>query len=93
MSEQDHHEPDASLRTVPKAAEQERCDPRVLELLVCPVTKSSLAYDAARQELVSRQARLAYPIRRGVPHMLPSEARHLDDPVAPVEKGAPSGKI
>ncbi|MBS0242305.1 MAG: Trm112 family protein [Proteobacteria bacterium] len=51
----------------------------MLELLVCPVTKSSLDYDEARQELISRKARLAYPIRRGVPHMVPSEARHLDD--------------
>ena len=53
----------------------------VTELLVCPLTKASLIYDAAAQELISRQARLAYPIRRGVPHMLPEEARHLDDPV------------
>ena len=57
----------------------ERVDRRLLELLVCPLTKSSLDYDEARQELISRKARLAYPIRRGVPHMLPSEARHLDD--------------
>lgn len=59
--------------------ETERADPRVLELLVCPVTKASLAFDPVRQELISRTARLAYPIRRGVPHMVPSEARHLDD--------------
>jgi uncharacterized protein YbaR (Trm112 family) len=57
----------------------ERADPRVLEILVCPMTKASLAYDPARQELISRRARLAYPIRRGVPHMVPAEARHLDD--------------
>jgi uncharacterized protein YbaR (Trm112 family) len=57
----------------------ERVDRRLLELLVCPVTKTSLDYDEARQELISRKARLAYPIRRGVPHLLPSEARHLDD--------------
>lgn len=56
----------------------ERVDRRLLEFLVCPVTKTSLVYDEARQELVSRKARLAYPIRRGVPHLLPSEARHLD---------------
>ncbi len=62
-------------------ADAETCDPRVLELLVCPVTKASLAYDPVRQELISRTARLAYPIRRGVPHMVPSEARHLDDPI------------
>ena len=61
-----------------KTDTSERCDPRVLELLVCPVTKATLHYDAERQELISRTARLAYPIRRGVPHMLPEEARHLD---------------
>lgn len=55
-------------------------DPRVLELLVCPITKATLEYDRARQELISRSARLAYAIRHGVPHMVPSEARHLDDP-------------
>ena len=59
--------------------EPERVDRRLLELLVCPVTKTSLIYDESRQELISRKARLAYPIRRGVPHLLPSEARHLDD--------------
>ena len=52
--------------------ELERCDPRVLELLVCPVTKATLRYDAQRQELISRTAHLAYPIRRGVPQMVPS---------------------
>lgn len=57
----------------------ERVDRRLLELLVCPVTKSSLDYDEARQELISRKARLAYPIRRGVPHLLPSEARQIED--------------
>lgn len=56
----------------------ERVDPRVLEILVCPVTKTTLEYDEAAQELISRAARLAYPIRNGVPHMLPSEARSLD---------------
>ncbi len=67
--------PDIEARDPPT----ERVDRRLLELLVCPVTKSSLDYDEARQELISRKARLAYPIRRGVPHLLPSEARHLDD--------------
>ena len=62
-----------------ESAGPERVDRRLLELLVCPVTKTSLDYDEARQELISRKARLAYPIRRGVPHMLPSEARQLDD--------------
>jgi uncharacterized protein len=58
--------------------ETERLDPRVLELLVCPLTKTGLEYDERAQELISRAARLAYPIRSGVPHMLPSEARSLD---------------
>jgi uncharacterized protein YbaR (Trm112 family) len=53
-------------------------DPKLLEILVCPLTKGTLEYDRARQELVSRQARLAYPIRDGIPIMLPEEARPLD---------------
>ena len=53
-------------------------DPKLLELLVCPLTKAVLDYDAERQELVSRAARLAYPIRDGIPIMLPEEARPLD---------------
>ena len=56
-----------------------RVDPRLLEILVCPVTRAELTYDAVRQELVSLAARLAYPIRDGVPIMLPEEARKLDD--------------
>lgn len=56
-----------------------RLDPRLLEILVCPLTRSTLEYDAARQELVSRAARLAYPIRDGIPIMLPEEARKLED--------------
>ncbi|MFN4140986.1 Trm112 family protein [Aestuariivirga sp.] len=55
-----------------------RTDPRLLELLVCPVTKTRLQYDAARQELISKAARLAYPIRDGIPIMLAEEARELD---------------
>ncbi|MEJ0026645.1 MAG: Trm112 family protein [Rhizomicrobium sp.] len=54
-------------------------DPKLLEILVCPVTKGPLTYDRERQELVSRQAGLAYPIRAGVPIMLASEARELSD--------------
>lgn len=54
-------------------------DPKLLELLVCPLTKTTLTYDAAAQELISHKARLAYPIRDGIPIMLPEEARHLDD--------------
>ena len=53
-------------------------DPRLLEILVCPVTHGALDYDRAAQELVSRSAGLAYPIRGGVPIMLPEEARRLD---------------
>ena len=54
-------------------------DPQLLELLVCPLTKAVLRYDAARNELVSEQAGLAYPIRDGIPIMLVEEARPLDD--------------
>jgi uncharacterized protein YbaR (Trm112 family) len=53
-------------------------DPKLLEILVCPLTKSMLEYDAAKQELISRAAKLAYPIRDGIPIMLPEEARRLD---------------
>jgi hypothetical protein len=55
-----------------------QADPRLLERLVCPVTKTTLRYDAARQELVSTAAGLAYPIRDGIPVMLPEAARKLD---------------
>ena len=53
-------------------------DPKLLEILVCPVTKCSLRYDHEGQELVSEQAKLAYPIRDGIPIMLADEARSLD---------------
>lgn len=53
-------------------------DPKLLEILVCPLTKGPLDYDAAAQELISRQAGLAYPIRDGIPIMLADEARRLD---------------
>ena len=56
-----------------------RVDGRLLEILVCPRTKTSLVYDEARQELISRAARLAFPIRDGIPIMLEEEARSLDD--------------
>ena len=59
--------------------EPSRIDPRLLEILVCPLTKGSLDYDAARQELISRTAKLVYPIRDGIPIMLPDEARDLED--------------
>ena len=54
-------------------------DPRLLEILVCPVTKGTLEYDRDAQELISRQARLAYPIRDGIPIMLHEEAGELND--------------
>jgi uncharacterized protein YbaR (Trm112 family) len=54
-------------------------DPRLLEILVCPVTHGPLEYDRGKGELISRSARLAYPIRDGVPIMLPEEARELED--------------
>jgi uncharacterized protein YbaR (Trm112 family) len=54
-------------------------DPRLLEILVCPLTHGPLIYDRERGELISRSARLAYPIRDGVPIMLPEEARELTD--------------
>ena len=52
-------------------------DPKLLEILVCPVTKGPLTYDRQKQELVSRSARLAYPVRDGIPVMLEEEARRL----------------
>jgi uncharacterized protein YbaR (Trm112 family) len=55
-------------------------DPRLLEVLVCPVTHGALEYDRERGELISRGANLAYPIREGAPIMLPEEARRLDEP-------------
>jgi uncharacterized protein YbaR (Trm112 family) len=63
----------------PAAVPEAGIDPRLLELLVCPLTKGPLRYDAARGELVSEQAGLAYPIRDGIPIMLADEARPLDD--------------
>ncbi len=57
-------------------------DPKLLEVLVCPLTKAPLKYDAANQELISRQAKLAFPIRGGIPVMLVDAARRLDDDTA-----------
>jgi uncharacterized protein len=56
-----------------------KVDPKLLEILVCPLTKEPLRYDAERQELISERAGLAYPIRDGIPIMLVDEARTLDD--------------
>jgi len=58
---------------------RQRVDPKLLEILVCPVTKDTLEYDEKAQELISRKAGLAYPIRDGIPIMLPEEARNLDE--------------
>ncbi|ALV26963.1 Trm112 family protein [Pannonibacter sp. Q-1] len=54
-------------------------DRKMLELLVCPLTKTTLEYDANAQELISRAAKLAYPIKDGIPIMLPDEARKIED--------------
>ncbi len=54
-------------------------DPKLLEILVCPLTKTNLEYNAESQELISQAAKLAYPIRNGIPIMLPDEARALED--------------
>ena len=54
-------------------------DPKLLEILVCPLTKTTLIYDRERGELISKAAGLAYPIRNGIPVMLPAEARELSD--------------
>ncbi len=56
-----------------------RVDPKLLEILVCPLTKTVLEYDENAQELISREAGLAYPIRDGIPIMLPDEARKIDE--------------
>lgn len=62
-----------------EAQRRMQVDRRMLELLVCPLTKGPLTYDAERSELISKAARLAYPVRGGVPILLPSEARPLED--------------
>ncbi|WP_163270773.1 Trm112 family protein [Chelativorans alearense] len=59
-------------------SEQALIEPKLLELLVCPLTRGPLKWDPAGSELISRAAQLAYPVRDGVPVMLPSEARPLD---------------
>jgi len=64
--------------TTPPERPANSVDPKLLEILVCPLTKTTLEYDAENQELISRQAKLAYPIRDGIPIMLPEEARKLD---------------
>ena len=62
----------------PRSGDGDKVDPKLLEILVCPLTKATLEYDPVKQELVSRTAKLAYPIRDGIPIMLAEEARRLD---------------
>ena len=57
-----------------------KIDPKLLELLACPLSKGPLTWDPAASELVSKAARLAYPVRDGIPIMLPSEARQIEEP-------------
>jgi uncharacterized protein len=65
------------MNTTPPDRPANNVDPRLLEILVCPLTKGPLEYDADKQELISRAAKLAYPIRDGIPIMLPEEARPI----------------
>ncbi len=67
-----------SQPTPDTTTQKTRIDPRLLEILVCPLTKTTLEYDVQKQELISRAARLAYPIRDGIPIMLPEEARPIE---------------
>ncbi len=71
---------------MPETRQEPEIDVKLLELLACPLTKGPLVWDGERRELVSRLAKLAYPVREGIPVMLPSEAR-------PVEIEAKPGKI
>ncbi len=64
---------------------QRHVDPKLLEILVCPLTKTSLEYDAEAQELISRAAGLAFPIRDGIPIMLADEAREMDGSSGPTD--------
>lgn len=56
----------------------QKLDPAILEILVCPVTRGPLSYDADADELISKDAKLAFPVRDGIPIMLPEEARRLE---------------
>ena len=64
---------------MPKNTNEDKVDPKLLEILVCPLTKSNLEYDNVNNELISKQAGLAYPIRDGIPIMLEEEARKISD--------------
>ncbi len=74
-------EPDSPPLVTTESADRRvaGADPKLLEMLVCPLTRATLSYDAEKQELISRAAKLAYPIRDGIPIMLPDEARRLED--------------
>ncbi len=61
-----------------KVLKEQKIDPKLLEILVCPLTKGTLKYDKKKQELISEQANLAYPVRDGIPIMLTDEARKLE---------------
>ena len=69
----------AAAMTPPDARNVRAIDPKLLEILVCPVTKTTLEYDRESQELISRAARLAFPIRDGIPILLEEEARRLEE--------------
>ena len=71
--------PSDALTPLAPPGEPTRVEPRLRELLVCPVTRATLSYDPGREELIARAATLAYPLRDGIPIMLPEEARQLDD--------------
>ncbi len=68
------------------SGENQDVDPALLQILVCPVTKQPLIYDREAQELISKSAGLAYPVRKGIPIMVPEDARKLAD-AAPGERG------
>jgi uncharacterized protein len=81
MREDDRDEPvqaELSMSSPSSDRPADSVDPKLLEILVCPLTKTPLEYDAEKQELISRAAKLAYPIRDGIPIMLPEEARRID---------------
>ena len=67
------------VNKIPKNTNEDKVNPKLLEILVCPVTKSDLEYDSVNNELISKQAGLAYPIRDGIPIMLEEEARKISD--------------
>ena len=71
-------DPNRDARDQDDDASRLRIDPRLIEILVCPLTRTTLSYDKEKQELISRTAKLAYPIRDGIPIMLTYEARQLD---------------